>query len=131
MMAGIQKKKGNLVTIQHAISKALEGAANHRKLTQVQNTIQSNSEACNQFLILFRNRQHFSGLYKYEEGKDLIHKLDGTGPATISIDDILQFYKFESSKRQFTEVQTRHVGLTIVGFTIKDHIWPRRPSSHR
>lgn len=121
--------KSNLVIIQNAILKALEGAANSENLRKMQNTIATHSQTCTHFLILFRNRHQFRGLYSYDEKQHAINKLDGIGPKYISNDDIVKYYKFDSPKRQFMEVQTRQISLTIIAFTIHDHLWSKSLSN--
>lgn len=123
--------KTNLVTIQNAILKALEGAANSKTLKKMQETISNHSKTCSHFLILFRNRHQFRGLYEYDEKQSSIMKLDGIGPKSINNEDIIKYYKFDSPKRQFTEVQTRHISLTIIAFTIQDHLWSKPTLSSR
>lgn len=123
--------KTNLVTIQNAILKALEGAANAKTLKKMQDTISNHSKSCSHFLILFRNRHQFRGLYEYDEKQGSISKLDGIGPKSINNEDIIKYYKFDSPKRQFTEVQTRHISLTIIAFTIHDHLWSKPTLSSR
>lgn len=118
--------KTNLITIQNAIVKALEGAANERTLRRMQETISIHSATCSHFLILFRNRHQFRGLYQYEQKQtDTIKKLDGIGPKLVNKEDILRFYKFDTPKRLFIEVQTRDISLTIIAFALKDHLWAK------
>lgn len=120
--------KTNLITIQNAIVKALEGAANEKSLKRMQETISIHSATCSHFLILFRNRHQFRGLYQYEQKQqDTIKKLDGIGPKMVKKEDILRYYKFDTPKRLFIEVQTRDISLTIIAFSIKDHLWPNKP----
>lgn len=121
--------KNNLIIIQNAILKALEGAANAKTLKRMQETITSNSKTCGQFLILFRSRHQFRGLYEYNEKQSSISKLDGIGPKTIRHEDILKYYKFDSPKREFSEVQTRQISLTIIAFTIQEYLWSKALSS--
>lgn len=121
--------KTNHVIIQNAIMKCLEGAVNADLLKRMQAIIADNMKSCVHFLILFRNRIQFRGLYSYDEKTDKINKLDGVGPKSIKNVDIFKYYKFDSSRREFLEVQTRNIGLTIIAFTIHDHLWPKR-SSH-
>lgn len=115
--------KTNLSIIQNAITKALEGAANAKTLKKMQDTIDSHSKTCGHFLILFRSRNQFRGLYDYNNKQNTITKLEGLGPKTIRHEDILKYYKYDSPKREFIEVQTKHISLTIIAFTIKDHLW--------
>lgn len=122
--------KTNLVIIQNALLKALDGALNAETLRRMQNTVATHSETCVHFLILFRNRHQFRGLYDYNEKQHAITKLDGTGPKSINNEDIVKYYKFDSPKRQFTEVQTKHISLTIIAFTIQDHLWSKSLSTH-
>lgn len=117
--------KNNLIIIQNAILKALEGAANAKTLKKMQDTIASHSKTCSQFLILFRSRHQFRGLYEYDEKQNTITKLDGTGPKFIRHEDILKYYKYDSPKREFTEVQTKQISLTIIAVTIQDHLWSK------
>lgn len=111
--------KSNLIIIQNAILKALEGAANAKTLQKMQDTITAHSKTCGHFLILFKNRHQFRGLYEYDDKQNSITKLDGIGPKSIRHEDILKYYKFDSPKRAFTEVQTKHISLTIVAILIE------------
>lgn len=115
--------KTNLVIIQNAILKALEGAANAKTLKKMQDTIEAHSKTCGHFLILFRSRNQFRGLYEYNTKQNSIMKLDGIGPKTVRHEDILKYYKYDSPKREFIEVQTKHISLTITAFIIKDQLW--------
>lgn len=117
--------KTNLIIIQNAILKALEGPVNAKTLKRIQDTIVDNSKTCNHFLILFRNRQQFRALLQYDDKQKTITKLDGIGPKNINPEDILKFYKFDSPKRQFSEVQTKHISLTIIAITIQEHLWSK------
>lgn len=117
--------KSNLVIIQNAIMKVLEGAHNAKTLRRMQNTISIHSKTCVHFLISFRNRLQFRALYSYDEKQNQIFKLDGVGPKSIDNEDISNFYKFDSPKREFVEVQTRQISLTIIGFVISDHVWSK------
>lgn len=121
--------KTNLILIQNAILKALEGAANAKTLSKMQETISAHSKTCPHFLILFRSRHQFRGLYEYDEKQNTITKLEGIGPKSINNEDIVKYYKFDSPKRQFTEVQTRTISLTIIAVTIQDHLWCKTLSS--
>lgn len=111
--------KTNLTIIQNAIVKALEGAANAKTLKKMQDTISAHSKTCGHFLILFRNRHQFRGLYEYNQKENSITKLDGFGPKVITSESISKYYKYDSPKRQFVEVQTKHISLTIIGFSIQ------------
>lgn len=120
--------KSNHIIIQNALMKVLEGAVNAELLKKMQATLNSNLSTCSHFLILFRNRLQFRGLYKYSEKENTITKLDGIGPKSLTNLDIFKYYKFDSPRREFIEVQTKHISLTIIAFTIHDHLWPKRPS---
>lgn len=109
--------KTNLQIANRAISKALEGMANANTLNKMLETIKTHSGTCHHFLILFRNNQ-FKSLYDYNEKCCTITKLDGIGPNSINLEDIVKFYKYDSTKRQFTEVETKHIGPTIIAITI-------------
>lgn len=113
------KKLTNHQVIHKAINKALEGAANAATLKKMQDTIQAHLETCNHFLILFRNYQ-FKGIFNYDEQTRILTKLDGIGPKSISAENIVKFFKYDSTKRQFTEVQTKQIGPTIVAITIAE-----------
>lgn len=122
----LPRKRNNHILIRNAISRSLEGAANEVALRKMLESIEANSESCDHFLILFRRGQYFSGLYKYEEGQDIVTKIDGSGPKIIKNEDIQLYYKFDPPKRQFTEIQTKNIGPTISAISLKDHVWPRK-----
>lgn len=116
--------KTNLHIVQNAIAKALEGTANAKTLKRMQETL-DRCKDCRHFLILFRDRQQFRGLYDYDAKTESILKLDGIGPKTINHEDISEYYKFDSPKRQFAKVDTKSLSLTIVAISIQDYLWPR------
>uniref|UniRef100_A0A6G1SFS5 Calmodulin-regulated spectrin-associated protein 2 n=1 Tax=Aceria tosichella TaxID=561515 RepID=A0A6G1SFS5_9ACAR len=111
------KTNSNQKIFNNAILKALEGAANESTLKKMQETIEANMKTSNHFLILFRNYQ-FKGIYDYDEKLGTITKLNGLGPKMICPEDIVRFYKFDSTKRQFTEVETKQIGPTIIAISL-------------
>lgn len=120
--------KSNLIVIKNAILKTLEGPPNAKTLSRVQEKIVANAETCRHFLIFFRDSLQYRGLYKYDDKEETITKLDGIGPKTVNIEDIVKFYKFDTPKRQFTVVQTKRLCLTIIAFAISDSYWAKGPT---
>lgn len=115
--------KTNLVITQSAIAKALEGPANSKVLKKIQETIDAQSKTCDHFLILFKDRQQFRGLYRFDEKLQTISKLEGVGPKTIRSEDIARYFKFDYSKRQFMELQTKNIGPTTIAVSIHERFW--------
>lgn len=115
--------KSNLVITQTATAKALEGPANFKLLKKIQDTIGAQSETCDHFLILFKDRQQFRGLYRFDEKQQTITKLEGVGPKTIKSEDIARYFKFDYSKRQFIELQTKNIGPTTIAISIHERFW--------
>lgn len=113
------KRSTNQQIIDKAINKALEGAVNAATLKRTQAAIQEHLDTCNHFLILLRNYQ-FKGIFNFDETTLSLTKLDGIGPKTISMANIVKFFKFDSTKKQFTEVQTKHISPTIVAISIAE-----------
>lgn len=110
-------KTSNQKIFNNAIAKALEGAANESTLKKMQETIEANMKTANHLLILFRNYQ-FKGIYDYDEKLGTITKLKGLGPKSICPEEIVRFFKFDSTKRQFTEVETKQIGPTIIAISL-------------
>lgn len=113
-------KTSNQKIFNNALAKALEGAANTGTLKKMQETIEANASSSNHLLMLFRNYQ-FKGIYDYDEKLATITKLNGFGPKTICPEDIVRFFKFDSTKRQFTEVETKQIGPTIIAISLANY----------
>lgn len=109
--------KTNQQIVTKAISKALEGAANAQTLAKMLEVIQAHSKTCTHYLMLFRNNQ-FKSIYDYNEKSCSITKLGGIGPKSICLENIVKFYKYDLTKRQFIEVQTKQIGPTIIAINI-------------
>lgn len=83
-----------------------------------------NKSTAKHFLILFRGAGfQFRAIYTFCPDSEEAEKLFGTGPKLVTNDKIEKFYKFNSGCKNFAIVHTKHLSITIDGFTILNHLW--------
>lgn len=77
------------------------------------------------FLVLFRDAGcQFRALYSYyPENSDIVQKLYGTGPSQVEDFMYDKFFKYNSGGKCFSQVYTKHLGVTIDAFTIHNSLW--------
>lgn len=81
------------------------------------------SEA-NNFLILFRDSGcQFRSLYTYYPDSEEITKLAGIGPKTISRKMIDGLYKYNSDRKQFSQIPAKTMSASVDAITIHSHLW--------
>ncbi|XP_015794640.1 patronin [Tetranychus urticae] len=117
--------KSNRGIITNAINVVLAGAVNANLKKKVLEEM-NNSES-KHFLILFRGAgMQFRAIYSYNpdrEDRQEIVKLHGNGPKIVTDDMIDKFYKYNCGGKNFNEVQTKHLSVTIDAFTIHNTLW--------
>nr|XP_042899749.1 calmodulin-regulated spectrin-associated protein 1 isoform X1 [Parasteatoda tepidariorum] len=114
--------KSNRGIIMNAINTVLAGAVNSDTKKKVLEEI--NRSESKHFLILFRDAGcQFRALYTYNPEREEVTKLYGIGPKNI-IDKMMdRFYKYNSGGKCFSEIQTKHLTVTIDAFTIPNSLW--------
>lgn len=81
------------------------------------------SEA-NNFLILFRDSGcQFRSLYTYCPEAEEINKLTGIGPKSISPKMIEFLYKYNSDRKQFSQIPAKTMSASVDAITIHGHLW--------
>ncbi|KAG8195834.1 hypothetical protein JTE90_008529 [Oedothorax gibbosus] len=114
--------KSNRGIIINAINTVLAGAVNGDTKKKVLEEI--NRSESKHFLILFRDAGcQFRALYTYNPDREEVTKLFGIGPKNV-IDKMMErFYKYNSGGKCFSEIQTKHLTVTIDAFTIPNTLW--------
>lgn len=81
------------------------------------------SEA-NNFLVLFRDAGcQFRSLYTYCPETEDINKLAGIGPKSITRKMIDGLYKYNSDKKQFSQIPAKTMSASVDAVTIHNHLW--------
>ncbi|VVD01963.1 unnamed protein product [Leptidea sinapis] len=76
------------------------------------------------FLVLFRDAGcQFRALYAYCPEAELVAKLYGTGPRSVTDRMFDKFFKYNSGSKCFSQIHTKHLTVTIDAFTIHNSLW--------
>ncbi|GFQ68573.1 patronin [Trichonephila clavata] len=114
--------KSNRGIIINAINTVLAGAVNEDTKKKVLEEI--NRSESKHFLILFRDAGcQFRALYTYNPDREEVTKLYGIGPKNVVDKMMDRFYKYNSGGKCFSEIQTKHLTVTIDAFTIPNSLW--------
>lgn len=78
----------------------------------------------NNFLVLFRDSGcQFRSLYTYCPDTEEINKLAGIGPKTILRKMIDGLYKYNSDRKQFSQIPAKTMSANVDAITIHSHLW--------
>ncbi|TRZ02840.1 hypothetical protein DNTS_026715 [Danionella cerebrum] len=115
--------KSNKHIIQNALAHCcLAGKVNEGQKNKILEEMEK-SEA-NNFLILFRDSGcQFRSLYTYFPDSEEINKLTGIGPKTISRKMIDGLYKYNSDRKQFSQIPAKTMSANVDAITIHGHLW--------
>ncbi|KAM7409581.1 hypothetical protein PAMA_001188 [Pampus argenteus] len=115
--------KSNKHIIQNALSHCcLAGKVNEGQKNKILEEMEK-SEA-NNFLVLFRDAGcQFRSLYTYCPETEEINKLAGIGPKSISRKMIDGLYKYNSDKKQFSQIPAKTMSACVDAVTIHSHLW--------
>lgn len=81
------------------------------------------SEA-NNFLVLFRDAGcQFRSVYTYCPETEEITKLAGIGPKSITTKMIEGLYKYNSDRKQFSQIPAKTMSASVDAITIASHLW--------
>lgn len=81
------------------------------------------SEA-NNFLVLFRDAGcQFRSVYTYCPETEEITKLAGIGPRSITTKMIEGLYKYNSDRKQFSQIPAKTMSASVDAITIASHLW--------
>lgn len=78
----------------------------------------------NNFLVLFRDAGcQFRSLYTYCPETEDINKLAGIGPKSITRKMIDGLYKYNSDKKQFSQIPAKTMSASVDAVTIHNQLW--------
>ncbi|XP_054905671.1 calmodulin-regulated spectrin-associated protein 2a isoform X2 [Poeciliopsis prolifica] len=115
--------KSNKHIIQNALAHCcLAGKVNEGQKNKILEEMEK-SEA-NNFLVLFRDSGcQFRSLYTYCPETQEIIKLTGIGPKSITRKMIDGLYKYNSDKKQFSQIPAKTMSASVDAITIHNHLW--------
>ncbi|XP_069558385.1 calmodulin-regulated spectrin-associated protein 2a isoform X2 [Brachyistius frenatus] len=115
--------KSNKHIIQNALAHCcLAGKVNEGQKNKILEEMEK-SEA-NNFLVLFRDGGcQFRSLYTYCPETEEISKLTGFGPKSITRKMIDGLYKYNSDKKQFSQIPAKTMSASVDAVTIHSHLW--------
>ncbi|XP_026879794.2 calmodulin-regulated spectrin-associated protein 2a isoform X2 [Electrophorus electricus] len=115
--------KSNKHIIQNALAYCcLAGKVNEAQKNKILEEMEK-SEA-NNFLILFRDSGcQFRALYIYCPDTEEMSKLAGIGPKSISRKMVDGLYKYNSDRKQFSQIPAKTMSASVDAITIHSHLW--------
>nr|XP_049603209.1 calmodulin-regulated spectrin-associated protein 2 isoform X1 [Syngnathus scovelli] len=115
--------KSNKHIIQNALAHCcLAGKVNEGQKNKIIDEIEK-SEA-NNFLVLFRDTGcQFRSVYAYCPETEEITRLTGIGPKIISAKMIEHLYKYNSDRKQFSQIPAKTMSASVDAITIASHLW--------
>ncbi|XP_047445264.1 calmodulin-regulated spectrin-associated protein 2 isoform X2 [Mugil cephalus] len=115
--------KSNKHIIQNALSHCcLAGKVNEGQKNKILDEMEK-SEA-NNFLVLFRDAGcQFRSVYSYCPETEEITKLAGIGPRSITTKMIEGLYKYNSDRKQFSQIPAKTMSASVDAITIASHLW--------
>ncbi|XP_029309581.1 calmodulin-regulated spectrin-associated protein 2 isoform X4 [Cottoperca gobio] len=115
--------KSNKHIMQNALSHCcLAGKVNEGQKNKILDEMEK-SEA-NNFLVLFRDTGcQFRSVYTYCPETEEITKLAGIGPRSITTKMIEGLYKYNSDKKQFSQIPAKTMSASVDAITIASHLW--------
>uniref|UniRef100_G3P267 Calmodulin regulated spectrin-associated protein family, member 2a n=1 Tax=Gasterosteus aculeatus aculeatus TaxID=481459 RepID=G3P267_GASAC len=115
--------KSNKHIIQNALAHCcLAGKVNEGPKNKILEQMEK-SEATN-FLVLFRDSGcQFRSLYTCCPEMEEINKLTGIGPKSITRKMIDGLYKYNSDKKQFSQIPAKTMSASVDAVTIHGHLW--------
>ncbi|XP_016382463.1 calmodulin-regulated spectrin-associated protein 2-like isoform X2 [Sinocyclocheilus rhinocerous] len=115
--------KSNKHIIQNALAHCcLAGKVNEGQKNKILEEMEKSG--ANNFLILFRDSGcQFRSLYMYCPDTEEINKLAGIGPKTISRKMIVGLYKYNSDRKQFSQIPAKTMSASVDAITIHSHLW--------
>ncbi|XP_074490684.1 calmodulin-regulated spectrin-associated protein 2a isoform X2 [Sebastes fasciatus] len=115
--------KSNKHIIQNALAHCcMAGKVNEGQKNKIMEEMEK-SEA-NNFLVLFRDGGcQFRSLYTYCPETEESNKLTGIGPKIITRKMIDGLYKYNSDKKQFSQIPAKTMSASVDAVTIHSHLW--------
>lgn len=115
--------KSNKYIIQNALSHCcLAGKVNEGQKNKILEEMEKSG--ANNFLVLFRDAGcQFRSVYTYcPESKEIV-KLAGIGPKTMTAKMIENLYKYNSDRKQFSQIPAKTMSASVDAVTIAGHLW--------
>ncbi|XP_067829185.1 calmodulin-regulated spectrin-associated protein 3 [Heptranchias perlo] len=122
--------KSNKYIIQNAISRCcLAGKVNEPQKNKILEEVERSKS--NHYLILFRDTScQFRAVYTFPPDSEEMHRVAGVGPKVITKNMIEGIYKYNSDRKQFTQIPTKSVSASVDAVTIQGHLWQtKRPAT--
>nr|XP_033477680.1 calmodulin-regulated spectrin-associated protein 2a isoform X5 [Epinephelus lanceolatus] len=115
--------KSNKHIIQNALAHCcLAGKVNEGQKNKILEEMEKSG--ANNFLVLFRDAGcQFRSLYTYCPETEEINKLTGIGPKSITRKMIDGLYKYNSDKKQFSQIPAKTMSANVDAVTIHSHLW--------
>ncbi|KAM9844722.1 calmodulin-regulated spectrin-associated protein 2 [Aulostomus maculatus] len=115
--------KSNKHIIQNALAHCcLAGKVNEGQKNKILDEMEK-SEA-NNFLVLFRDAGcQFRSVYAYCPETEEITRLAGIGPKSITAKMIEGLYKYNSDRKQFSQIPAKTMSASVDAITIASHLW--------
>ncbi|KAA8587304.1 hypothetical protein FQN60_016166 [Etheostoma spectabile] len=115
--------KSNKHIIQNALAHCcLAGKVNEGQKNKILDEMEK-SEA-NNFLVLFRDAGcQFRSVYAYCPETEEITKLAGIGPRSVTTKMIEGLYKYNSDRKQFSQIPAKTMSASVDAITIASHLW--------
>ncbi|XP_049444072.1 calmodulin-regulated spectrin-associated protein 2a isoform X1 [Epinephelus fuscoguttatus] len=115
--------KSNKHIIQNALAHCcLAGKVNEGQKNKILEEMEKSG--ANNFLVLFRDAGcQFRSLYTYCPETEEIIKLTGIGPKSITRKMIDGLYKYNSDKKQFSQIPAKTMSANVDAVTIHSHLW--------
>ncbi|XP_058494942.1 calmodulin-regulated spectrin-associated protein 2a isoform X3 [Solea solea] len=115
--------KSNKHIIQNALAHCcLAGKVNEGQKNKILEEMEKSG--ANNFLVLFRDAGcQFRSVYTYCPEMEEINKLAGIGPKSITRKMIDGLYKYNSDKKQFSQIPAKTMSASVDAVTIHSHLW--------
>uniref|UniRef100_A0A3Q3WDV9 CKK domain-containing protein n=1 Tax=Mola mola TaxID=94237 RepID=A0A3Q3WDV9_MOLML len=115
--------KSNKHIIQNALAHCcLAGKVNEGQKNKILDEMEK-SEA-NNFLVLFRDSGcQFRSVYTYCPETEEITRLAGIGPKSITSKMVEGLYKYNSDRKQFSQIPAKTMSASVDAITIASHLW--------
>ncbi|XP_047442904.1 calmodulin-regulated spectrin-associated protein 2a isoform X2 [Mugil cephalus] len=115
--------KSNKHIIQNALAHCcLAGKVNEGQKNKILEEMEKSQ--ANNFLVLFRDAGcQFRSLYTYFPETEEINKLTGIGPKSITRKMIDGLFKYNSDKKQFSQIPAKTMSASVDAVTIHSHLW--------
>ncbi|XP_047666014.1 calmodulin-regulated spectrin-associated protein 2a isoform X4 [Tachysurus fulvidraco] len=115
--------KSNKHIIQNALAHCcLAGKVNEGQKNKILEEMEKSQ--ANNFLILFRDSGcQFRAVYTYCPDTEHMNKLAGIGPKSITRKMIEGLFKYNSDRKQFSQIPAKTMSASVDAITIHGHLW--------